>query len=646
MKEGSGRLEPAAPVDLAREADFALGSALIRPSLSEVVVEGLAIKLQPRVMQVLVALVRAGGEVVSRDNLLASCWGGLAIGDDAVNRCIGRLRRLAEEEAPGSFAIETLTRIGYRLTPFVGTGAAATTPSPRRRVNFWRFGVGALAVLALAAGVWLALGRPGWPQAGEGVAVLPLDTAPGDSLARGFADGVADEVAGTLTKADLKTLPSDSSGGLTSLQRDAAAVRLGAAFALGGRVQRDGQVLHVSVAIDDPRRHDILWSADFTRPAAEAQSLQEQVAAKVADVLHCTVDANNFGGRIRRESLGLYLRACDSMGSNDSADKVRSLFRQVVAREPQFANAWADLAFATALAAEDLPQDQAAATRREGRAEVERALRLDPKNGMAYVTLAEMAGQPDHLQERQSLLEKGLSVSPDNAMLNESEAELLGQAGRFNEAVAYARRAEVLNPLFPHFAEELASVLAHSGRLAEARALIERAARIWPDDEGVLAARIGIEARYGDPGRALALLDDPKSRPAEWEAPTVDDWRRFSLARQSHDTSQVAAYASEVLTRLAAGQLDVTSAVLRLNSLGATDAAFAAAARSAPAEALDTEVLFRPPADSMRRDPRFMPLVAKLGLVDFWRRTGKWPDFCEAQDRPYDCGPVAARLGR
>ena len=47
----------------------------------------------------------------------------------------------------------------------------------------------------------------------------------------------------------------------------------------------------------------------------------------------------------------------------------------------------------------------------------------------------------------------------------------------------------------------------------------------------------------------------------------------------------------------------------------------------------------------MRRDSRFMPLAAKLGLVDFWKRTNHWPDFCEAKDRPYDCRAVAAKLG-
>jgi hypothetical protein len=74
------------------------------------------------------------------------------------------------------------------------------------------------------------------------------------------------------------------------------------------------------------------------------------------------------------------------------------------------------------------------------------------------------------------------------------------------------------------------------------------------------------------------------------------------------------------------------------------EAEFAMAARSSPKDTLDTEVLFRPTADAMRRDPRFMPLVTKLGLVDFWEKSGHWPDFCEAPDRPYDCRKVAAAL--
>ncbi len=99
-----------------------------------------------------------------------------------------------------------------------------------------------------------------------------------------------------------------------------------------------------------------------------------------------------------------------------------------------------------------------------------------------------------------------------------------------------------------------------------------------------------------------------------------------------------------MLADLAAGRTDLNRAIRDLVGVGATEAAFDVALRATPADPLDTEVLFRPTADGMRRDPRFMPLAAKLGLVEFWKRTNHWPDFCEAKDRPYDCRAVAAKL--
>lgn len=66
-------------------------------------------------MQVLVALHQAGGAVVSRDELIARCWEGRVVGEDAINRAIGRLRRLSEADGGASFTVETIARVGYRL---------------------------------------------------------------------------------------------------------------------------------------------------------------------------------------------------------------------------------------------------------------------------------------------------------------------------------------------------------------------------------------------------------------------------------------------------------------------------------------------------------------------------------------------------
>jgi hypothetical protein len=116
------------------------------------------------------------------------------------------------------------------------------------------------------------------------------------------------------------------------------------------------------------------------------------------------------------------------------------------------------------------------------------------------------------------------------------------------------------------------------------------------------------------------------------------------MIRKSHDRALLARYASEQLAQLAEGKINPSAVVSRLSQLGAVDAAFEAAGKATPADTLETEPLFRPANAGMRRDPRFMPLMAKVGLLNFWRKTGKWPDFCEAADRPYDCRAVAAKL--
>ena len=110
-------------IDLAREANFRLGTLSVSPSAREVARGSQRELLEPRVMQVLVALTHAQGAVVSRDSLIARCWEGRIVGEDAINRAIWRLRKLAESD--GDFAIETIPRVGYRLRP----GAMAVAPA-------------------------------------------------------------------------------------------------------------------------------------------------------------------------------------------------------------------------------------------------------------------------------------------------------------------------------------------------------------------------------------------------------------------------------------------------------------------------------------------------------------------------------------
>ncbi len=61
-------------------------------------------------MQVLLALVDAAGAVVTRDDLIRLCWNNQVVGEDAINRAVAGVRRVANLQAAGGFAVETITR--------------------------------------------------------------------------------------------------------------------------------------------------------------------------------------------------------------------------------------------------------------------------------------------------------------------------------------------------------------------------------------------------------------------------------------------------------------------------------------------------------------------------------------------------------
>ncbi|MBI1340837.1 hypothetical protein GC169_11620 [bacterium] len=103
------------PVRLANESVFSLGPVRVDPTMRSFGKPGFKRSVEPRAMQVLVALVQARGAVVSRDVLVARCWDGRVVGDDAIYRVISQLRDLATGFAAGSFNIETIPKIGYRL---------------------------------------------------------------------------------------------------------------------------------------------------------------------------------------------------------------------------------------------------------------------------------------------------------------------------------------------------------------------------------------------------------------------------------------------------------------------------------------------------------------------------------------------------
>ena len=162
---------------LADEPAFALGGMTVRPATREIAGDGDVELLEPRVMQVLVILARRRGEVVSRGDLIATCWGGVAVGDDAINRCVQVLRRLGQQR--GAFSILTVRGVGFRLDedasadtgppvesvrPTTVAPAARPASDERRHVTVLSCGLAREPAATFGPEAWYALSRA-WRRA-------------------------------------------------------------------------------------------------------------------------------------------------------------------------------------------------------------------------------------------------------------------------------------------------------------------------------------------------------------------------------------------------------------------------------------------------------------------------------------------------
>ncbi|WP_407465819.1 winged helix-turn-helix domain-containing protein [Xanthomonas campestris] len=98
---------------------FRLGPLLVEPERLTLIGDGESITLEPRMMEVLVALAERAGEVISAEQLLIDVWHGSFYGDNPVHKTIAQLRRKLGDDSRQPRFIETIRKRGYRLLPKV-----------------------------------------------------------------------------------------------------------------------------------------------------------------------------------------------------------------------------------------------------------------------------------------------------------------------------------------------------------------------------------------------------------------------------------------------------------------------------------------------------------------------------------------------
>jgi len=109
----------AEPESLDRSADVLYAGELeIRPDEGLVLATGRALTLSVREFELLVAMARHIGAIVSREDLYRTVWGGsLRAGDRSVDVYVSKLRGKLEAALPDRQFIHTHPGFGYRFQP-------------------------------------------------------------------------------------------------------------------------------------------------------------------------------------------------------------------------------------------------------------------------------------------------------------------------------------------------------------------------------------------------------------------------------------------------------------------------------------------------------------------------------------------------
>lgn len=622
--EASGPLR-SGRIDLAHEPDLRVGSVLVQPAQRSVVAaDGRQWILEPRVMQGLVALSGVAGAIRSRDDLLAHCWAGVVVGEDALNRVIGRLRRLGEES--GAFSIETIPRVGYRLLAQIAEGehqVAAPAPPP------------------------LPL-----PPAARSTRPPVLAVLAFDNLCEGedmgwFSDGVSEEIQQCMSRAEgLKIIGRASSFQFRGPHKNAANVglALGATHVLDGSVRRSSQRVRISAQLVECHDQTIVWSDRFERELTDIFAVQDEIASAVAAALQVAlaplkpppVDPAVYDRYLRARAL-LVEGSLDAPGRAGAFD----LLGEVVAAAPTFARAWGALAIERAwwLRFGDSEANRAGDRESATRA-AETALALDPAMGLAYQALSYLEPFGRHAA-REALQERALQAAPQDPEVLSFHSRFCQIVGRMAEAERHARLAYELNPLDVRVATQYVSSLCAAGEPDDGGRLWEHLLARWPRSE-LVAFYAGF---WTASGRDWARFDMIRAhlgagRPPFWRE-AVEPLARLRREDPDYWSGQLT-QARESLARTGAVHLQT---IVAIHAAGFAEAAFELAEAAAfdqiwdadgpsPVDGVNSGVIFRPANRAMIDDPRFITLCGKLGLVDYWVTTDRWPDCADAT--PYD----------
>ena len=492
--------------------------------------------------------------------------------------------------------------------------------------------------------------QPAKPVAAPGeplLAVLAFDNLSTDPEMQFFSDGISDEIIQRLSRgAKLRVIGRTSSFQFRGERKAEAAERLHCSHVLDGSIRRAAERLRISAHLVETASRTTVWSDRYDCALQDVFEVQDRISEHIAVALDRAF--SRFSTRsVDPEIFDMYLRTTPGSYAPDELRRHLGSLEVVTRRAPDFAEAWGRLAYLRAWVHFYEPFADRPASAELARREAGRALALDPQNPDALTAKLFVIPPFGQFVEAAPLLD-ALRRAPGSADGQRYVGWYLRTLGHVRESLDETERTYSLDALDPMSANMVALARMAAGRVAEAIPVYEELVERLPEMSFPVSSLLRAYAFQQDWGGVDRLL----ARAATRQLREFEDGLPFIRAKRDPTPANIGAWRSALEDHVhRTGSADVSRLVYSAH-LGLVDEAYrlAESARLGPGgtgddimgpDAYRTALLFQAGMPELRNDPRFVRLCARLGLVEFWIATEKWPDCVD--EVPYDFRAECAR---
>ena len=608
---------------------------------------GHVVKLERLPMEILLFLIEQRGQVVTREEIADRIWGkNVHVDtDNSINGAIRKIRRVLRDDPDSPRFIRTIMGRGYRFIAAVDTSAPEPSPDPllpaisdepesiplaeASESGLRRWSVllaAAVFLIAVAAAGFLRFSPRVRPASGRlMLAVLPFENLTGDAAQDYFSDGMTEEMISQLGNLDAAHLGVIARTSVMHYKHspeplDQIGRELGVQYVLEGSIRRDSDKVRITAQLIQLSDQTHLWARQYDRDLSHLLALQGEIAHEVSEEIQIALWDRKPVTPLsppalfpqNYEAYDLYLKGQYFWNKRtiEGFERAIDYYQQAIAKDPNYARAYAGLADSYALIAsysaaspsEYMPKARAAALR---------ALELDKDLPEAHTALALIVQNYDYdWQTAGREFQRAIELNPNYATAHHWYAEHLMWRGRFDEALRESERARQLDPLSLIIATDNGAILLYSRQYDRALEKLHAVHELDPSFPRVDGLTVRAYEEKGTFPDALAELE--KSRPL------YNSWACAELAYIYGRTGQPA-QAAVALARMEEfnrGQpVDPVVFVEPYIGMDRKDEAFlwlnkAYAQHSNALTALKVDPLY----DPLRSDPRFQDLLRRVGL--------------------------------